>query len=64
MAGYRYVPLRNRHNEPLPLAALFVHITVEDWIHDDMKGDSVVMNSLLMCLLAYLSFFLQLLLTS
>ncbi|KAL5499840.1 hypothetical protein EMCRGX_G011304 [Ephydatia muelleri] len=37
MAGYRYIPLRNHHNEPLPLAALFVHITVEDWIHSDLK---------------------------
>lgn len=39
MAGYRYVPLRNHHNEPLPLAALFVHIAVEDWIHSDLKGE-------------------------
>ena len=40
MAGYRYVPLRNHRNEPLPLAALFVHIALEDWVHNDMKGDS------------------------
>ena len=41
MAGYRYIPLRNHHNEPLPLAALFVHITVEDWIHSDLKGECI-----------------------
>ena len=30
--GFQAHPLRDRHNQPLPLSMLFVHVKVEDWV--------------------------------
>jgi phosphatidylinositol phospholipase C beta len=35
--GFRYIPLRDKHNQPLPLAMLFVNIKVEDWVPNEME---------------------------
>lgn len=36
--GFRHINLRDKHGTPLPLAMLFVLITVEDWVPDEMEG--------------------------
>ena len=36
--GFRYIPLRDKHNQPLPLAMLFVNIKVEDWVPNEFEG--------------------------
>ena len=36
--GFRHIPLRDKHNQPLPLAMLFVKIKVEDWVPNNMEG--------------------------
>lgn len=36
--GYRHICLRNELNQPLPLATLFVHIKVGDFIPDAFAG--------------------------
>ncbi|CAI8029699.1 1-phosphatidylinositol 4,5-bisphosphate phosphodiesterase beta-1 [Geodia barretti] len=35
--GFRYIPLRDKHNQPLPMAMLFVNIKVEDWVPNEME---------------------------
>nr|BAA76274.1 PLC-betaS [Ephydatia fluviatilis] len=37
-AGYRHIPLRDKYNQPLSLASLFVHIMVDDWVGSDMEA--------------------------
>lgn len=37
--GFRHIPLRDKHNQPLPLAMVFVHIKVEDWVPDEFEGE-------------------------
>ena len=36
--GYRHICLRNEVNQPLPLAMLFVHITVGDYVPESFAG--------------------------
>ena len=36
--GFRYIPLRDKHNQPLPLAMLFVNIKVEDCVPNEFEG--------------------------
>ena len=36
--GFRHINLRDKHGTPLPLAMLFVLITVEDWVPNEMEG--------------------------
>ena len=36
--GFRHIWLRDKHNSPLPLSMLFVKISVEDWVPDEMEG--------------------------
>ena len=36
--GYRHVFLRDRCNHPIPLASLFVHIEMEDYVSPEMAG--------------------------
>ena len=36
--GFRHINLRDKHGTPLPLAMIFVLITVEDWVPDEMEG--------------------------
>ena len=36
--GFRHIPLRDKHNQPLPLSMLFVQIKVEDWVPNEMEG--------------------------
>lgn len=35
--GYRHIPLRDKHNVPLPLSTLFVFIKVEDYVQSGME---------------------------
>lgn len=37
-AGYRHIPLRNECNLPLLMPTVFVHISVKDYVPDDMSG--------------------------
>lgn len=37
-AGFRHVSLRDKHNYPLGLANLFLHIKIEDYIPDEYGG--------------------------
>lgn len=39
--GFRHINLRDKHNSPLPLEMLFVQIKVEDWVPDEMEGDTL-----------------------
>ena len=51
-AGYRQIPLRDKYNQPLSLASLFVHIMVDDWVGSDMEGQLLallVINMLYIC---------------
>ena len=36
--GFRHINLRDKHGTPLPMAMLFVLITVEDWVPDEFEG--------------------------
>ena len=36
--GFRHISLRDKHNQALPLATLFVHIKVEDWVPGELEG--------------------------
>ena len=36
--GYRHICLRNEVNQPLPLASLFVHIKIGDYVPDAFAG--------------------------
>lgn len=35
--GYRHVALRNECGKPLPLASIFVHVIVKDYVPDDLS---------------------------
>ena len=37
--GYRHIHLRNEINQPMPLATLFVHLEVRDYVPDDFSGE-------------------------
>lgn len=38
LSGYRHVSLRNEVGQPLAMPALFVFITVKDYVPDDLSG--------------------------
>lgn len=37
-AGFRHVTLRDRHNNPLGISSLFLHIKIEDYVPDEYEG--------------------------
>ena len=37
-AGFRHVSLRDKHNCPLGMANLFLHIKIEDYVPDEYEG--------------------------
>ena len=37
-AGFRHITLRNKHNYPLGMASIFVHIKIEDYVPDQYEG--------------------------
>jgi len=37
-SGYRFIPLRDKHSQPLLLTALFVYIKIENYVPERMKG--------------------------
>ena len=39
-AGFRHISLRDKHNNPLGMANLFVHIKIEDYVPDEYEGMS------------------------
>ncbi|XP_064623811.1 1-phosphatidylinositol 4,5-bisphosphate phosphodiesterase beta-1-like isoform X2 [Lineus longissimus] len=43
--GYRHISLRNEANQPLPLATLFVHITVKDYVPDSFADFAAALSN-------------------
>ena len=37
-SGYRFIPLRDKHSQPLLLSSLFVFIKIENYVPEKMKG--------------------------
>ena len=37
-SGYRFIPLRDRHSQPLLMSSLFVFIKIENYVPEKMKG--------------------------
>ena len=37
-AGFRHVSLRDKHNNPLGIANLFLHIKIEDYVPNEFEG--------------------------
>lgn len=41
-AGFRHVSLRDKHNTPLGIANLFLHIKIEDYVPDEYEGEGMI----------------------
>ena len=37
-SGYRFIPLRDKHSQPLLMSSLFVFIKIENYVPEKMKG--------------------------
>ena len=37
-SGYRFIPLRDKHSQPLLMSSLFVFIKIENYVPEIMKG--------------------------
>ena len=46
-AGFRHISLRDKHNYPLGMANLFVHIKIEDYVPDEYEGYCYVYTCIL-----------------